>query len=201
MTDSNKKEHGKASMLLAFIENNLFLKRLLKKYLYCEHDIEDVVQEVYIKAVNADKLDEIRQPRAFLITIAKNLAINEIRRKSRKTTEYIEDAAMSIAQQELSASAELELEAEQSMQIHCEAIETLPEICKKVYLLRKVHGMKHKEISNHLGISLSSVEKHLRSSILNCEAYISRKNNISESKNEDSNSFNGTHHKIYGDSK
>ena len=39
-------------------------------------------------------------------------------------------------------------------------------------LLRKVNGMRHQEIADHLGITLSAVEKHLRNGTRSCRAYI-----------------------------
>ena len=43
---------------------------------------------------------------------------------------------------------------------------SLPEKTKRVYILRKVYGLKHKEIAEKMDISLSSVEKHLKAAIL-----------------------------------
>jgi len=63
-----------------FIENNTSLKKFLTRFLKSEHDIEDLVQEVYIKAHIAGSKQEIRQPKGFLFSIAKNLALNELNR-------------------------------------------------------------------------------------------------------------------------
>jgi len=48
----------------------------------------------------------------------------------------------------------------------------LPAQCRKVYLLRKVHGLSHKEISDRLEISISAVEKHILRGVLKCRAYV-----------------------------
>ena len=158
-----------------FIENNLFLKRFLTRYLRSEQDIEDVIQEVYLKAVNAEQKKDIEHPKAFLFTIARNLALNELNRKSRQMTNYIEDCLGSLPQ-ETGESIENEYQAKQTLGIHCEAIAALPEKCRRVYLLRKVHGLAHKEIAERLGISLSGVEKHLRLGIASCRGYMKNHN-------------------------
>jgi len=158
-----------------FVENNIFLKRFLTRYLRSEQDIEDVIQEVYLKAVNAEQKKDIEHPKAFLFTIARNLALNELNRKSRQMTSYIEECLSSLPQ-ETGESIENEYQAKQSLGIHCEAIAALPEKCRRVYLLRKVHGLAHKEIAERLGISLSGVEKHLRLGIASCREYMKNHN-------------------------
>ncbi len=139
-----------------------------------EQDIEDIVQEVYIKAHNAEQEKVIEQPKAFLFKIAKNLALDELNKKSRLVTHYIEDCIAAIPL-EKTASMESEVEANESLTLYCEAIEQLPDKCKQIFLMRKVYGLKHKDIATELGISLSSVEKHLKLGGAFCQQYISHK--------------------------
>ncbi|WP_017446739.1 RNA polymerase sigma factor [Gayadomonas joobiniege] len=170
-----------SSVTSTFIEHNQFMKKFLARFLKCEQDIEDVVQEVYIRAVSAENErnkagQSIDQPKAFLFTIAKNLALNELNRKSRQATDYIEDCMPSYAEQQ-SESLESEHDAELSLGTYCEAVAALPEKCRKVYLLRKVHGLPHKEIAKQLDISLSSVEKYLKLGIVSCHAALKEQPN------------------------
>ncbi|MCU4677297.1 RNA polymerase sigma factor [Catenovulum sp. 2E275] len=158
-----------------FLEHNAFLKKFLKRFMSSEQDIEDIVQEVYIKAHHAEQEKEIiEQPKAFLFKIAKNLALDELNKKSRLVTSYIEDCIAAIPV-EKTASMESEVEANESLTLYCEAIELLPEKCKQIYLMRKVYGLKHKEIAAELDISLSSVEKHLKLGGAFCQQYMSNK--------------------------
>lgn len=144
----------------------------MTRFMACEHDIEDIVQEVYIKAHRAELEKNIEQPKAYLFKIAKNLALDELNKKSRLVTHYIEDCIAAIPIEE-SASIESEIEANESLTVYCEAIEQLPEKSKKIYLMRKVNGSKHKEIARELNISLSSVEKHLKLAGAFCQQYMS----------------------------
>jgi DNA-directed RNA polymerase specialized sigma24 family protein len=43
-------------------------------------------------------------------------------------------------------------------------------------MMRKVDGMSHKEIAGHLGIAVSTVEKHLIKGIAECDRYIRERN-------------------------
>ena len=156
-----------------FIDNSDFLKRFLMKYLKSEQAIEDIVQEVYIKAHNAELNKEIEYPKAFLFTIAKNLALNEISKKSNQRTVYLEDCS-SDDYEHIGACLEQEVDADKSVEVYLKAIADLPEKCRKIFLMRKVHGLKHQTIANELDISVSSVEKHLKTAMLSCRDYLKR---------------------------
>ncbi len=129
------------------------------------------MQEVYIKAHIAESKQEVRQPKGFLFSIAKNLALNELNRKSRQMTDYIEDSIAAIPVDK-SPTIESEVEAAEVLNVYCEAVAALPERCRQVYILRKVNGLKQKEIAKRLNISLSSVEKNLKIGVVSCKNYI-----------------------------
>ncbi len=158
-----------------FLEHATFLKRFLARFLSSEQDIEDVAQEAFLKAYSAEQ-DKgwIEQPKAFLFSIAKNLALNELTRKSRQMTDYIEECQAGLSM-ETSVSPEQEVEANYTVGLYCEAVASLPEKCRHVYLLRKVHGLSHKEISERLGVSRSTVEKNISLGALSCRDYMLRR--------------------------
>lgn len=130
-----------------------------------------MVQETYLRAFSALGHKEVEQPKAFLFRIAKNLALNELSRKSRQITYYIEDCSPS-AVIEREVTVEDEIEAGETLGLYCEALAALPEKCRKVYLLRKVHGFSHREIAERMGLSVSSVEKYLMRGVLHCKRYM-----------------------------
>ena len=155
----------------AFLESGSFLKKFLSRFLRMQQDIEDVAQEAYLRAYVVEQRESIEQPKAFLFRVAKNLALTRLSRKSRQITDYIEEAGDSVVMQMAAASDE-ELEAQQSLGLYCEAVASLPEKCRQVFLLRKVHGLSHKEIGDRMGLSVSSVEKYLREGILACQTHL-----------------------------
>lgn len=162
---------GRSGVTAAFLESAGFLKKFLSRFLPLQQDIEDVAQEAYLRAYIAEQRESIEQPKAFLFRVAKNLALTRLSRKSRLITDYIEEAGDSVVMETAAASDE-ELEAQQCFGIYCEAVASLPEKCRQVFLLRKVHGLGHKEIAARMGLSVSSVEKYLREGILGCQTYL-----------------------------
>jgi len=157
----------------AFLENYVFLKRFLARFFSDSRDIEDVAQETYLRAYVAEQQREIAQPKAFLFRIAKNLALTQLTKKSKKITDYLEECGASVVI-EYGATADSEVEALESLGLYCEAVAGLPEKCREVFLLRKVHGLAHKEIAERMSLSVSSVEKYLLRGILECKAFVEK---------------------------
>jgi len=155
----------------AFLENNIFLKRFLARFFSDSQDIEDVAQEAYLRAYVAEQQKEIEQPKAYLFRIAKNLALTELTKKSKKITDYLEESGAYVVI-ECGPAADSELEAQESLGLYCEAVVALPEKCRQVFLLRKVHGLAHKEIAKRMSLSVSSVEKYLHRGILECKTFV-----------------------------
>lgn len=48
------------------------------------------------------------------------------------------------------------------------AIAEMPPQCQRVFIMHKVYGFKYKEISQQLGISVSTVEKHMMTGLKKC---------------------------------
>ncbi len=157
----------------AFLENNTFLKRFLSRFFYDQQDIEDVAQEAYLRAYVAEQKKSIEQPKAFLFRIAKNVALTKLNKKSLKITDYIEESSIPFNLGS-EPGADAEVEAQELLGLYCDAVATLPEKCRQVYLLRKIHGLSHKEIAERMSLSISSVEKYLLKGILDCRAIIER---------------------------
>ena len=170
-TKIDKKIFSPSSISAIFIENNSFLKKFLARFLSEQQDIDDVVQETWLRAYQAEQSADIEQPRAFLFRVARNIALNELKRKSRQMTETIADSDDRVVLKDIT-TLESEIEARQHLGLYCEAIAALPEKCQRVYLLRKIHGLRHKDIAERLGITVSAVEKHLANGAVACEAYI-----------------------------
>ena len=183
-TDTPAEDTPLASVSSAFLENREFLKNFLKRFFSRAEDIEDVTQETYLSAYRAEQQRGIDQPKAYLFRVAKNLALNELNRKSRQMTVYIEDRLASIPL-DGGPSIEEEVEAQQSLALYTEAVAALPKKCQRVFLLRKVNGMRQQEIADHLGITISAVEKHLHNGTKSCRAYIRNANQTGVAENDE----------------
>jgi RNA polymerase sigma-70 factor (ECF subfamily) len=171
VTERAAKARPQSPVTTAFLECNSFLKKFLSRFLRVQQDVEDVAQEAYLRAYLCEQRESIEHPKSFLFRVAKNLALTRLTRKSRLISQYIEDAGASVTL-ETAAGTDEELEADQCLGRYCEAIASLPEKCRQVFLLRKVHGLTHKDIGERMHLSISSVEKYLQQGILACEEHL-----------------------------
>ncbi len=113
-----------------------------------------------MRAYDAEKKREISQPKAFLFKIAKNIILSEFDKKAHKVTDYIDDyEADEVLDGHL--TVENNVMAQKRLGMFCEVVAGLPEQCRKVFLMKRVYGFSQKEIASQLGITESTVEKHL----------------------------------------
>lgn len=155
----------------AFLENSAGLKKMLSNHLHSPHQIEDILQESYVRTMEANKKVNIRSPKAFLYKVAHNLSLNHKASSYQKYTDLIEDFE-SLGVLSTDISVEDTVEQSQNFLQFCNALGTLPKQCRKVFVLSKVYGLSHMEIANTLGISVSTVEKHLAKGLLSCRDYL-----------------------------
>ncbi|MGH8200295.1 MAG: RNA polymerase sigma factor [Steroidobacteraceae bacterium] len=47
-------------------------------------------------------------------------------------------------------------------------MDSLPPLCRRVFVLRKVYQLSHAEIAQVLGVSHSTIEKHVAKGLLRC---------------------------------
>lgn len=170
---SSKVQGSRGSISEAFIKHESFLKRFLTRFLSRPQDIEDVVQDTYLKACCAEKKQQIHSPKAFLFRIARNEALKELRNKSTRITDYIEELD-STEQVAVETSVEDQAIVRQKLGMFCQSALEMPPRCRRVFLMCKVYGLSYKEIAAQLGISVSGVEKHVARGLEICNAYVDR---------------------------
>lgn len=165
----------------AYLRHESALKRFIARITRSVPDVEDIAQEAFLRAYAVERCRELEQPKSFLFRIAKHVALSQLSRKARQITDYLEDSEESQVIV-TNGSAEDEVSAVQLLGVHCEAVAELSPRCRHVFLLRKVHGLSHKEIAAHLNIAVSTVEKHLIKAIQQCDRYVRARTEILEPK-------------------
>jgi len=147
------------------------LHRYLYRFLSNRFDIEDIVQEAYVKVLEADSKTNIKCHKAYLFRTAKSLVLRQLERCSNHSTVTLDDdAGPEIA--DSGVTVEDKVESQQNFAVFCEAVRCLPPQCRRAYILRKVYGLSHKEITAHMGISGNTVERHIAKGILRCDEYM-----------------------------
>lgn len=158
------------------------LKRYIARLLKRPEDIEDIAQESFLKVLEAGSKGEIRYPTAYLYRTARNLAFNNLTKKSNKAVDSIEDLLDSdvIGQ---TARLEDDIMAQQRFELFCRAAAGLPDQCRQVLILRKVYGLSQQEVAAQLGIAVSTVEKHVAKGMVRCSQYMASQGYPAEAAN------------------
>lgn len=116
---------------------------------------------------------DIQSPKAFLFQIARNTALEDIRKKKRKFTLQLEDSGgTDILVDESQPSADEWLDGRRKLAMFTRAVAELPPQCRRAFLLRHVDGLQYKQIANRMSITVSSVEKHVALGLVKCNAYL-----------------------------
>lgn len=140
------------------------------------HEIEDIVQETYVRMCQFRPAREIREPRALMLKIARNLALDHVKRAEARLasgTEADADRAVKALQQQLDETFQ-RVASDQEFVQFCDAVRQLPQQCRRVFVLKKVYGHSQKEIARELGLSESTVEKHVAKGIRACAEHMNR---------------------------
>ena len=124
-------------------------------------DAEDAVQETYLRVLrHRDSLNEIRDPRVWLVRIVWNVVLDRKRRsKTRPETDDIADLARLLPASGLSAE-----ERAVSAQHHAHvlrAVQQLPEKEQRVLILSAFEELSSVEIAQVLGTTESTVRSRL----------------------------------------
>lgn len=167
----NEGRRSRGGVFAAFRDNESILRAFLRRISPASFDIDDIAQETILRALQAEKEREIDQPRAYLFSIARNVVRDALDRKSRSIIDFIED----FGQENVLSNEPLvdeQVDTRQRMVLFMEAVATLPEQCQQVFVLKKVYGYSHQEISKWLGISISTTEKHAAAGLRRCSDYM-----------------------------
>ena len=133
----------------------------LRRILSNPDDAEDAAAETLARAYAATDFARITAGRAFLFQIARNLLIDNARRDKIVSFDVVADLDLLHVDDGLEAC----LHARDELR-HLQAIiDTLPIQCRRVFVLRRVYDRSVGEIAEEMGLSVSTIEKHLTKAV------------------------------------
>jgi RNA polymerase sigma-70 factor (ECF subfamily) len=148
-----------------YVEHHGWLHQWLRRKLGCREQAADLAQDTFVRVITQRRQLELRQPRAYLTTVARSLVIDHYRRRT-------------LEQAYLETLAALPEPVEISPQTRCIIIETLLEIdalldgmaarTREIFLMAQLDGLSFVEIGKRLGLSANSVRKHFVRAMTHC---------------------------------
>lgn len=134
-------------------------------------DVDDVVQESFLRVWKARALEPVRSAKSFLFKVARHLAIDHIRHGSASPIIAVTDIEALAVLDERARVAE-RAGTNEEIEMLIEAIDALPARCREIVILRKLRGLSQKEIAAQLGISEQTVQVQVVRGVKRCAKYL-----------------------------
>lgn len=123
------------------------------------NEAEDLTQEVFLRLIRRLDVEKIDNPEAFVFRTAVNLLRDRFRRGQTQRSHLAEVSLQQPGIEEL--SPERVFDSRQHLERVLDALENLDERSRDVFILHRLEGMKHAQIAELYGVSVSSVEKYI----------------------------------------
>lgn len=154
-----------AALHALYSEHNGWLKNWLRSRLGNASDAADLAQDTFIRVLNARNVQNIREPRSYLGSIAHALMVDKFRRRA------VEQAYLA----ELAARPEQTVDSPETRAMILEtlvAVDTLldglGERTRRIFLAVQLEGLSYSAAAERVGVSLNTVKKHLARAMTHC---------------------------------
>ena len=134
-------------------------------------DVDDLVQESYMRILRARKVGPITNAKAYLFATARNVALAIFRRPRIFSNNSITDYAARGILEEGPDAAEICC-TKQDVGFLLDAIDALPSRCREIFILRKLQRVSQKDIAERLGLSEQTVQVQIARGAKKCAQYL-----------------------------
>ena len=136
---------------------NRSLFQFLRRRVRSTVDVQDLAQETYLRLLRTHDLSEVRNPQAYLLQVARHVAMEWCDRQPRSDSMVVLDEDMLVDDR----LPELELDDQLSHQRLEEALATISPMMRAVLLLKLRDGRTHQDIGATLHITERQVRRYL----------------------------------------
>ena len=141
------------------------LVRFAKEFVVLEEDAENITQDVFTDLwERGDAIDHIENVNAYLFRLVRNRCLDYLKHKvfEQKYAENVQasfEIELNLKLQSLDRFDVSDIsEGNEMERLVRDAINSLPKRCRDIFLLSRMKGLKYREISEKLGISVNTVE-------------------------------------------
>ena len=149
------------------LPHEAMLRGWLRRRFEAKVEIDDIVQEAYVRVLQAHATGVLASPKAFLFATARNLLLDRLRRHENSRTQSLGEIDALNVLDERDGIPET-VAHNQELALLTEAIQSLPARCRQILTLRKLYGLSQREIAARLGISEKTVSNQITIGIEKC---------------------------------
>lgn len=147
------------------------LKAWLRGQFPSVRDVDDVVQESFLRIWKARAAREIRSAKSFLFQIARHVAVDLLRRHKASPVGPLGDLDVSTVMDSGPDAAAI-LSIQEKLDLLADALVSLPPRCREVVFLHKIQGRSQKDVAQALGLSERTVENHTREGLIRLQRFM-----------------------------
>ena len=123
-------------------------------------DIDDIIQETYTRLVAAESVAHVHDAKSYTFQIAGSVVIDHLRRMKVVSIASVPDLDyLEVVSDD--PSPERQVIDRDELHRLAQMIARLPGKVRDVFTLRRVYGLSQREVAAKLGLSESTVEKHM----------------------------------------
>lgn len=132
-------------------------------------EAEDLTHDVFARIIDGDRLKGLKNPDSYVFAVAANLLKDRARRAHTREI-YRGELEASNREPEV-LTPERVLQGKEKLDVVRAGLAELTEKTRDMFILHRLEGLKHKEIADLYGVSVSAVEKH----VVKALAHLARK--------------------------
>lgn len=149
-----------------YSDHHCWLQGWLRKKLGNAFDAADLAHDTFVRVLGKPReLDVLREPRAWLTSIAHGLVVDHVRRQEVERA-YCEIIA-NLPEPEI-FSPEHRMMLLETLLCIDKLLDGLNPKSRSAFLMSRLEDMTYPEIAVQLGVSLSSVEKYMATAVRHC---------------------------------
>jgi RNA polymerase sigma factor (sigma-70 family) len=137
------------------------LRRFFGKRVKEQHDVDDLVQDVFVRLVRKVQADGSQIVAGYVFQTAQSVLNDWLRKRQVRQSAAHEQIEAELSNLEDDATPERVLVGKQSLASATAAVLELPEVTRTIFLLRRLEGMRYADIAKRLQMSVSTIEKHM----------------------------------------
>ena len=156
-----------ASLLPHFRRLERKLRDLLRRQGRTQEDSEDLIQEALLRLHEYCRSDAVEDESSFLVRTVSNLSV-DLHRKDRShlyVNGSVEDLDVAAAVPDRPSEPDVILEAQNRLEEVERVLVAISQRTRDIYFAHRA-GFSYAEISEHLHVSKSTIEKHIARAVL-----------------------------------
>jgi RNA polymerase sigma-70 factor (ECF subfamily) len=158
-TSAEERERGIALEAMRAPLTGFFRRRVAQ-----QDDVLDLVQEVFLRVTNRGVADEIGNLQGYVFRVADSVLADRRRRlTTRHAGDHVELDPERDGEPEL--GPDRIVEGQDALKTVLAALNAMPERMRTIFVLRRLEGMRYRDIATRLKISVSAVEKDMARAI------------------------------------